>query len=64
MSILSSDIQPLQNLCVLQKIAADFKEDKENPIEYKIRWAKYWIIRGFKGKNYYIYLFFYELFFV
>jgi hypothetical protein len=37
--LITSDIQPIQNLRVLQKVG----EEKKN------EWAQYWIEEGFKG---------------
>eukprot|EP01060_Flectonema_neradi_P036880 TRINITY_DN725_c0_g1_i1.p1 TRINITY_DN725_c0_g1~~TRINITY_DN725_c0_g1_i1.p1 ORF type:complete len:222 (+),score=51.60 TRINITY_DN725_c0_g1_i1:53-718(+) len=39
--IIASGIQPIQNLAVIAKIAADFGE------EHKPKWANYWITQGF-----------------
>ena len=40
-NIISSGIQPIQNLAVIKKVAADFGE------EHKMPWGKYWIEQGF-----------------
>jgi len=44
MQAIGSDIQPIQNLRVLNKIAQITESDKQ-----KVEWAKYWIEEGLKG---------------
>ncbi|KAJ9467640.1 putative maleylacetoacetate isomerase 2 [Diplonema papillatum] len=42
-NIIASGIQPIQNLVVLNKVAADFGE------EHKIPWGNFWITKGFEA---------------
>lgn len=44
--VISSGIQPLQNLVVLIYVGEERKKE----------WAQHWITRGFTGKNYYFHV--------